>query len=165
MLWVAGAVGVIELASRQPRRGVGALEPAVTALAGSEPLALVLVPAAEALIGLGELDRAEALLDGLTREAQQAERHRCRALLLAARGDLRPRPPRPSSRWSASSAARARPHAARAGPDRPPPQAEEGRRASRSRRRCRCSRPPARSAGRSRRATTSRGSAASARPT
>jgi DNA-binding NarL/FixJ family response regulator len=88
MLWVAGAVGVIELATGNPAAAWAALEPAVTALAGSEPLALVLVPAAEALIGIGELDRAEALLEELTRDAQQTERHRCRALLLAARGDL-----------------------------------------------------------------------------
>ena len=88
MLWVAGAVGVIELATGDPAAAWAALEPAVAALADSEPLALVLVPAAEALIGIGELDRAEGLLDKLTREAQQAERRRCRALLLAARGDL-----------------------------------------------------------------------------
>ena len=88
MLWVAGAVGVIELATGNPAAAWAALEPAVAALADSEPLALVLVPAVEALIGIGELDRAEVLLDKLTREAQQAERHRCRALLLAARGDL-----------------------------------------------------------------------------
>ena len=63
MLWVAGAVGVIELATGNPAAAWAALEPAVAALAGSEPLALVLVPAVEALIGIGELDRAEALLD------------------------------------------------------------------------------------------------------
>ena len=128
MLWVAGAVGVIELATGNPAAAWAALEPAVAALAGSEPLALVLVPAVEALIAIGELDRAEMLLDALTREAQQAERS---PLPRAAAGRAR-RPPgrvcRDRARAGARRrAARARPHAARAGPDRPPPQAEEGR--------------------------------------
>ncbi len=49
-------------AATPPRRGPRSSRPCA-ALDGSEPLALVLVPAVEALIGLGELDRAEALLD------------------------------------------------------------------------------------------------------
>jgi DNA-binding CsgD family transcriptional regulator len=61
-----------------------------------EPLAMSVPHAVEALIGLGELDRAERLLDDFERKASELDRvvaltagARCRALLLAARGDLR----------------------------------------------------------------------------
>ena len=166
MLWVAGAVGVIELATGNPAAAWAALEPAAAALDGSEPLALVLVPAVEALIGIGELDRAEALLD---RADARGAAGRAPPLPRAAAGRAR-RPPGRVRRDRAR--ARPRPTRRSSAPARCSPRARSPaaasrrrRRASRSRRRWRCSRPPARSAGRSRRATTSPASAASARPT
>jgi DNA-binding CsgD family transcriptional regulator len=59
-------------------------------------MAMVVPHALEALIALGELDRAERLLDAFERKARELDRvaalaagARSRALLLAARGDLR----------------------------------------------------------------------------
>jgi len=61
-----------------------------------EPSALLFLPdALDALIALGELDRAETLLDAFQDRARALDRvwavatgERCRGLLLAARGDL-----------------------------------------------------------------------------
>jgi DNA-binding CsgD family transcriptional regulator len=61
-----------------------------------EPAPLLFLPdAAEALIGLGELDRADRLIEGFARRGRELDRvwaiataARCRGLLLAARGDL-----------------------------------------------------------------------------
>jgi DNA-binding NarL/FixJ family response regulator len=76
-----------------------ALEPVTEALEANgigEPMAMVVPHALEALIALGELDRAERLLDDFERKARELGRvaavaasARCRALLLAAHGDLR----------------------------------------------------------------------------
>jgi DNA-binding CsgD family transcriptional regulator len=96
MLWGSAALAVLELSQGDPAAAWAALAaPAEAADAFEEPLALVLAPAVEALIGLGELDRAEAMLDRLQARAERrdrvwavAEGWRCRALLLAARGEL-----------------------------------------------------------------------------
>ncbi len=96
MLWGSAALALLELSQGDPAAAWAALAaPAEAADALEEPLALVLAPAVEALIGLGELDRAEAMLDRLQARAERrdrvwalAEAWRCRALLLAARGEL-----------------------------------------------------------------------------
>ena len=98
MLWVSAALGVLELSLGDPAAAWAALEPVAAAIAGrpdGEPLALVLGPAIEALVALGELDDAARLHARLEREAirhdrawPRAESLRCEALLLAARGDL-----------------------------------------------------------------------------
>ena len=96
MLWGAAALALLELSRSDPAAAWAALAPAVEPVdAREEPLAIVLAPAVEALIGLGELDRAEAMLDRLQTRAERrdrvwamAEAWRCRALLLAARGEL-----------------------------------------------------------------------------
>ena len=138
MLWVAAALGVLELSLGDPAAAWTALAPyaeALEARGGGEAFAILLVPAIEALIARGELDDAERRLDRLERNAREndrvwalAEGARCRALLLAARGDLpaaheaterRARPARSHRR-----PVRARPRAARPGPDRAPAQAE-----------------------------------------
>jgi DNA-binding CsgD family transcriptional regulator len=96
MLWTSAALAVLELSQGDAAAAWAALAaPAEAVDAMEEPMAVVLAPAVEALIGLGELDRAEAMLDRLQARAEQrdrvwavAESWRCRGLLLAARGDL-----------------------------------------------------------------------------
>ena len=178
MLWVSGALGVLELSLGDAAAAWAALEPAIAAIAAGpegEPLALVLAPAIEALIALGELDDAARLHARLRREADrhnrawpQAESLRCEALLLAARGDLaaaheatvRSLAVHAAStrRWSAPARCSCRARS-RAGASR------SERRASRSTRRSRCSSRSALASGRSARATRRRASAAAARPT
>lgn len=77
-------------------RASRALTEAVEQRGIAEPVVFMFLPdALEALVGLGELDRAEALLDVFERRARELDRGwalatsgRCRGLLLAARGDL-----------------------------------------------------------------------------
>ena len=98
MLWVAAALGTLELSRGDAAAAWVVLSPAAEALrarSGGEAFAIALVPAIEAQVALGELDDAERRLDRLEREAEasdrvwaRAESARCRALLLAARGDL-----------------------------------------------------------------------------
>ena len=98
MLWVAAALGVLELSRGDAAAAWTALAPyaeALEARGGGEAFAILLVPAIEALIARGELDQAETRLARLERNAEESERRwalaesaRCRALLLAARGDL-----------------------------------------------------------------------------
>ncbi len=99
MLWVTGALGLLELSLGDAAAAWAALAPVTEAFEATgigEPLAMSVPHAVEALIGLGELDRAERLLDDFERKACELGRvvaltagARCRALLLAARGDLR----------------------------------------------------------------------------
>ena len=98
MLWVASALGVLELSRGDVTAAWTALGPyadALEARGGGEAFAILLVPAIETLIARGELDRAERTLDRLEANAREndrawalAESARCRALLLAAQGDL-----------------------------------------------------------------------------
>jgi DNA-binding CsgD family transcriptional regulator len=68
----------------------------VDRLGVGEPAPLMFLPdAAEALVGLGELDRADRLIEAFARRGRELDRvwaiataARCRGLLLAARGDL-----------------------------------------------------------------------------
>ena len=94
LLWVAAALGTLHLSRGDAAAAWAVLAPAADALRG-EAFAVALVPAIEARIALGELDDAQRRLDRLEREAEandrvwaRAESARCRALLLAARGDL-----------------------------------------------------------------------------
>ena len=98
MLWATGALGLLELSLGDPSAAWAALAPLTEALEANgigEPMEMVVPHALEALIALGELDRAERLLDDFERKARELGRTvalaagaRCRALLLAARGDL-----------------------------------------------------------------------------
>ena len=98
MLWVAAALGVLELSRGDAAAAWTALAPyaeALEARGGGEAFAILLVPAIEALIARGELEQAETRLARLERNAEESDRRwalaesaRCRALLLAARGDL-----------------------------------------------------------------------------
>jgi DNA-binding CsgD family transcriptional regulator len=99
LLWAAGALGLLELSLGDAAAAWAASERAAEAFESDrlrEPPALCLAPALEALIALGELERAERLLDRFERRARELDRvpalatgARCRGLLLAARGDLR----------------------------------------------------------------------------
>jgi ATP/maltotriose-dependent transcriptional regulator MalT len=98
MLWVAAALGMLELSRGDAGAAWAALEPfaeALEARGGGEAFAILVVPAVETLIARGELETAERRLDRLERTAAAndrlwalAESARCRALLVAARGDL-----------------------------------------------------------------------------
>jgi DNA-binding CsgD family transcriptional regulator len=97
-LWATGALGLLELSLGDAQAAWATLAPITEALEAhelGEPPEMFLPHAVEALIALGELDRAERLLDAfqskaaaLDRSAALAESGRCRALLRAARGDL-----------------------------------------------------------------------------
>ena len=127
------ALGHLELACGRADEAWVALEPAVAQLRESEVGELGLVPvhpeAIEALVMLGETERASALVEELSDVARwpwlSAAALRCRGLLRAAEGDtgaalrhlvgaveqhraLAPRSPSraPCSRWAARSAAR-----------------------------------------------------------
>ncbi len=103
-LWLTVSLGFLELSLGDHRAAVDVLSPAVegwsSAAVGVPPSTeLVTAPflpdAAEALIGIGRLDEAERLVDALEANGTRLDRPwmlalgaRCRALLLAARGDL-----------------------------------------------------------------------------
>lgn len=98
-VWIAAAVGLLELSHGDPEAAWRACE-AVTVPFEQQGIAEPSVPfflpdALEALIALGRLDRAEALLDAFEARGRELDRAwaiatggRCRALLLAARGEL-----------------------------------------------------------------------------
>ncbi len=97
-LWAAGALGLLELSLGDAPAAWAGLAPITEALEANgigEPPEMLVPHAVEALTALGELDRAERLLDAFERKAGELDRAaalaaggRCRALLLAARGDL-----------------------------------------------------------------------------
>jgi DNA-binding CsgD family transcriptional regulator len=97
-LWVAAAQALFELSRGDHAAAWSACEPLVSAVEArgiGEPVPLFFLPdALEALIGLGHLDRAAALLGLFERRARELDRPwalvtagRCKALLLAAHGD------------------------------------------------------------------------------
>jgi len=98
-IWARWALAVLALSEGDPRAAEAALAP-LTAQVEQEGLAepvraMFLADAIEALVALGQLDRAERLIDMLEQAARRlrrgwalAQAARCRALLLAARGDL-----------------------------------------------------------------------------
>jgi DNA-binding CsgD family transcriptional regulator len=98
-VWIAASIGLLELSLGNPQSAWQACERATAALEQqgiAEPtLAFFLPDALEALIAVGQLDRAEALLDGFERRGRELDRAwalatggRCRGLLLAAGGDI-----------------------------------------------------------------------------
>jgi DNA-binding CsgD family transcriptional regulator/tetratricopeptide (TPR) repeat protein len=97
-LYASWALGVLALSQNDPRAADAALAPVAVPFEDYVPeplLAFFLPDQIEALIGLGRLDRAERLLASFDEAARRLDRpwalvlaSRCRALLLAARGDL-----------------------------------------------------------------------------
>jgi DNA-binding CsgD family transcriptional regulator len=98
-IWSSAALGLLELSLGNAKAAYGALEPWMKFVEGhglTEPIrAFFLSDAIEALIALGELERAERLTNMLAERGRQLDRSfalatsaRCRALLFAARGDL-----------------------------------------------------------------------------
>ena len=96
LLWVAAALGVLELSLGDARAAWAALAPLAQRVeaGGIGPLGFV-PEALEALISVGELDRASRLLERFEGRGEELDRAwvsasaaRCRGLLLAARGDL-----------------------------------------------------------------------------
>jgi DNA-binding CsgD family transcriptional regulator len=98
-LFIAGSLGVLELSLGNPAAAWRACEPLTVALEQlgiGEPVPVEFLPdALEALVALGQLDRAEGLLDSFEGRGRELDRAwalatagRCRGLLLAARGDL-----------------------------------------------------------------------------
>ncbi len=98
-LWFVGALGLLELSLGNPAAAWGACESLTEAVEQrgiDEPVVVEFLPdALEALIGLGQLERAQALLDTFEARGREVDRAwglasagRCRGLLLAARGDL-----------------------------------------------------------------------------
>lgn len=98
-LWIAASLALIELSLGNPQAAWLACESLTQALEQrgiGEPVPAFFLPdALEALIALGELDRAGALLDGFEQRGRELDRawalataSRCRGLLLAARGDV-----------------------------------------------------------------------------
>ena len=98
-LWIAASLTLLELSRGDARAAWQACEPAVEALERQglgEPVPAFFLPdALEALVTLGEVDRAARLLDAFEGRARELDRvwalatgARCRALVLAARGDL-----------------------------------------------------------------------------
>ncbi len=96
--WSTAASAQLELSLGDPAAAWAAAEALTLPLERDgigEPGLVFLPPAIEALISLGQLDRAERLLDELERRAVALDRAwvraltgRCRGLLLAQRGDL-----------------------------------------------------------------------------
>lgn len=98
-LWIAASLALVESSLGNPEAAWQACEPLtqmIEMMGISEPVVPFFLPdAIESLIVLGHLDRAEALLDQLMTRARELDRTwvlatggRCRALLLATRGDL-----------------------------------------------------------------------------
>jgi DNA-binding CsgD family transcriptional regulator len=98
-IWARWALAVLSLSLRDPAAADAALAP-LTALVERDGVAepvrvMFLADAIEALVALGQLDRAGRLTVMLEQAARRLQRgwalaqaERCRALLLAARGDL-----------------------------------------------------------------------------
>jgi ATP/maltotriose-dependent transcriptional regulator MalT len=97
--WGRSATGFLELSVGDPAAAVRAYEPLLTVLETSgvrEPFAAYFVPdAAEALVALGQVDRARRLLDDYLARADELDRRlsstcglRARALLLCANGEM-----------------------------------------------------------------------------
>ena len=98
-VWIAAALGVLELSLGHPRAAWEACERATEAVERqgiAEPAPVFFLPdALEALIGIGRHDRAEVLIDAFEARGRELDRAwalatagRCRGLLCAARGDL-----------------------------------------------------------------------------
>jgi DNA-binding CsgD family transcriptional regulator len=98
-VWITAALGLLELSRGYPDAAWKACETATEALEHrgiTEPVMAFFLPdALEALIELGQGDRAEGLLDPFERRGRELDRAwalatggRCRALLLADRGDI-----------------------------------------------------------------------------
>jgi DNA-binding CsgD family transcriptional regulator len=98
-LWIASSLALLELSLGNTNAAWQACQPLVEAFERQvigEPVTSFFLPEAlEALIALGELERAETLLDGVQTRAEELDRvwalaitARCRGLLLAVRGDL-----------------------------------------------------------------------------
>ena len=99
-VWIAAARSLLELSRGDPGAAWEACRQATEALEQHgipEPVQAFFLPdAIEALVGSGELDRAEALLDAFEVRGRERDRAwalatagRCRGLLLAARGDIK----------------------------------------------------------------------------
>jgi DNA-binding CsgD family transcriptional regulator len=99
VVWAGWSLAVLSLSERDPAAAYSALAPALNRIERdgvTEPvMVMFLADGIEALVGLGQLDRAEhltAMLEHaarrLTRDWALAQAGRCRALLHAARGDL-----------------------------------------------------------------------------
>ncbi len=98
VLWASWALGVLALSQGDFQAADAAMAPLAAMFEDHvpEPVRAFFLPdEIEALIGLGRLDRAERLLAGFDEAARRLDRPwalmrgtRCRALLLAARGDL-----------------------------------------------------------------------------
>ena len=97
--WIAASLALLELSLGDPEAAWRACEPLTGALEQEgigEPIVPFFLPdALEALVALGELERAEPLIDELEEQGRRLDREwalatgaRCRALLLAARGDV-----------------------------------------------------------------------------
>ena len=98
--WLVTALGFLELSLGNYQAALDALGPLLPQLgspmSGTEIVQASFLPdAAEAMIGLGRLDDAEPLIDALERNGRRLDRAwmlavgvRCRAMLLAARGDV-----------------------------------------------------------------------------
>jgi DNA-binding CsgD family transcriptional regulator len=97
-IWPLWALGLLELSEGQPDavdRVLGPLADQVLGMFGADPSFLVFLPdEIEALIALGELDRAERCLGQFEHSARALERDwataladRCRGLLAASRGE------------------------------------------------------------------------------
>jgi DNA-binding CsgD family transcriptional regulator len=97
-LWVTAALGLLELSCGNPQAAWQTCAAAMELVEQhgiGEPVTFFFVPVGiEALIGIGQFDRAEAVLDLFVRRGRELDRgwalataFRCRALLLAARGD------------------------------------------------------------------------------
>ena len=98
-LWVAATLGLVELSLGDPKAAWAAcsgLTEVIERHGLGEPVHAFFLPEAlEALVGVGELDRAERLVDLLEERGRVLDRTwalatgaRCRGLLRAARGDL-----------------------------------------------------------------------------
>lgn len=98
VIWPLWALGFAELSQRQPAGTDAVLRPlsdGLAAMGAGDPVMATFLPdEIEALVALGELDRAEAYLAPFERSAHELGRHwamaaaaRCRGLLQAARGE------------------------------------------------------------------------------